>query len=185
MREFLTLVHECADFDKWKADYDADAGNRQAAGLTDLVLVRQADRPNVIALIFEVSDSAKAMAFVTSRVLREVMQKAGITGAPDVHFRRGEFTVPDSSQYLTVNCRVRDFETFRKAYAADKADRLAAGLTDVGVLRDANDPTNLLLLWSIDDMAKAKSFLESPALAEHQTKNAGLIGEPIPRFWRP
>ena len=184
MSEILTVVHECTEFSRWKAVYDADAGNRRAAGLTDLMLVRLAVKPNVIALVFGVGDLAKAKAMVASPALRDAMQKAGIVGAPDVHFRRGEFVVREAADYLSLNCRIRDIDTFRKGYAMDKADRQKATLTDAGLLQNIDDPNDLLLLWSIDDMAKATAFLESPALAEHQVKNAGIVGESLPRFWK-
>jgi hypothetical protein len=183
MSEILTVVHECSNFNRWKAVYDADIGNRKTTGLTDLMLVRQADNPNMIALVFDVADHAKAKAMVTSPVLREVMETAGIIGTPDVHFRRGEFTLRDAANYLSVNCRIRDIDTFRKGYAMDKAERQNATLTDLGLLQNVDDANDLLLLWSVNDTAKAKSFLESPKLAEHQVKNAGLVGEPLARFW--
>lgn len=184
MSELLTVVHECTEFGRWKVVYDADAVNRKAAGLTDLMLVRQSTNPNVIALVFEVSDHAKAKAMVASPRLREAMQKGGIIGKPDIHFRRGEYSPREASNYLSVNCRIRDIGTFRKGYAMDKADRQNATLTDLALLQDVDDANDLLLLWSVEDMAKAKTFLESPKLAEHQVKNAGLVGEPLPRFWK-
>ena len=183
MSEFLTVVHECTEFRHWKTAYDADAGNRKAAGLTDLMLARQATNPNMIGLVFGVSDHAKAKAMVASPVLREVMQKAGIVGAPDVHFRRGEFTPRDAANYLTLNFRVSGIDTFRKGYAMDKTDRQNATLTDLALLQNVDDDNDLLLLWSVGDVARAKALLASPALAEHQVKNAGVVSEPLARFW--
>ena len=159
------------------------AGNREAAGLKDLMLVRGVSNPNVLALVFGVSDLAKAKAMIASPALREVMQKAGIIDTPDVHFRRGDFTQREASTYLTVNCRIRSGDTFRKGYAMDKADRKAAGLTDLGLLLDIDDENELLLLWAVDDVARAEKFLSSPTLAEHQAKNAGVVSPPVLRYW--
>lgn len=184
MTEILTVVHECKDFDIWKAGYDADAGNRKAAGLTDLMLVRLVSNRNVLALVFGVSDSAKAKAMVASPALRETMQKAGIIGTPDVHFRSGDFTQREAATYLSLNCRIRDIDTFKRGYAMDKAERQAAGLVDLGLLQNTEDANDLLLLWSVDDVARATAFLESPKLAEHQTKNAGVVSAPLLRFWK-
>lgn len=183
MSEFLTVVHECTDFSRWKSAFDADAANRRNAGLADLILARLTDKPNVIALVLGVSDVAKARAMAASAALRETMQQAGIIGAPDVHFRSGEFSPIRSPNYLSLNCRIRSIETFRKAYASDSNDRQNAGLTDRGLLLDMGDANDLLLLWAVEDVAKAKSFLSSPKLAEHQVKNAGVISEPLIRFW--
>lgn len=183
MTDVLTVIHECKDFAQWKKGYDADAPNRKAAGVTDLVLVRLSTNPNVIGLVLGVSDLAKAKAMVASPALRETMQKAGIIGTPDVHFRRGEFTQRDASSYLSLNCRISGIDTFRKGYAMDKADRKAASLTDLALLQNVDDENDLLLLWSVDDRARAEKFLKSPALAEHQVKNAGVVGPPVVRFW--
>jgi hypothetical protein len=183
MSEILTIVHECAEFGLWKTIYDADAANRKAAGLTELMLVHLATNPNVIALVFSVADQAKAKAMMASPQLRDAMQKGGVIGVPDVHFRKGDFAALDAPNYLSLNCRIRDIDTFRKGYAMDKPDRQAAGLTDAGLLQDVADANDLLLLWSVKDVAKAKSFLASPALAEHQVKNAGVVSPPVLRFW--
>ena len=184
MSEILTIVHECKDFSTWKAVYDADAPNRSAAGLTELLLVRESTNPNNIALVFAVSDHDKAKAMVASPVLHALMQKAGIVETPDIHFRRGEFTQRDAANYVSVNCKIRDISTFRNGFAMDKADRQKASLTDLGLLQNVDDPNDLLLVLSIDDLAKAKTFLQSPALAEHQVNNAGIVGAPVARFWK-
>jgi len=184
MNEILTIVHECKDFASWKAVYDADAPNRRTAGLTDLLLVREATNPNNVALVFDVSDHDKAKAMMASPVLHALMQKAGIAETPDIHFRRGEFTGRDAANYLSLNCKIRDIGTFRKGYAMDKADRQNASLADLALLQNVDDDNDLLLLWSVDDLAKAKGFIESPKLAEHQVKNAGVVSEPLLRYWK-
>ena len=185
MAEIMTVLHECADFNRWKPVFDADAPNRKAAGLTDLMMLRHADKPNVIALVFSVSDRAKAEAMAASPQLREAMQKGGIIGKPEMHFRQGELDVQKAPLYLSLNCKIRDLATFRKGYAMDKADRVAASLTDLGLLTEIDDPTNLLIVWSVKDKAKVEAFLSSPALAEHQVKNAGVTSPPVLRYWTP
>lgn len=183
MTEILTILHEVADFTHWKAAYDADAVNRDSAGLTELMLVRQSTNPRNVALVFAVSDHEKAKAMVQSPVLHAVMKKAGIVEAPDIHFRQGEFTRHDASRYLSLNCRIRDIATFRKGYAMDKAEREKAGLTDLALLQNVDDGNDLLLVWAVEDVARATAFIESPQLAEHQVKNAGVVGPPQLRFW--
>jgi hypothetical protein len=182
--DYLTIAHEVAEFTAWKSAYDGDAPNRKAAGLTDLILVRESANRNMVGLVFGCGDVAKARAMMTSERLREVMTKAGVVGMPTMHLRRGEFTSMDAATFLTVNCRIdRGFETFRKGYAMDKADRVRAGLTDLALLQDIDDPNDLFLSWSVADVAKAMPFLQSPALAEHQSKNCGIVGKPVARFW--
>jgi hypothetical protein len=183
MADFLTIRHQVADFVPWKAAYDADAPNRAAAGLTDLVCARGAEDPDLVGLIFAVGDPARARAMVQSDALRETMRKAGVVGAPLVSFRRGEFKPAPAARYLSVNATVSSFETFRKGYAMDAADRQAASLTDLAVLQKAEEPNELFLLWSVGDVARAAAFLASPELAAHQVKHAGVVGKPEARFW--
>jgi hypothetical protein len=184
MTQALTIVHECIDFNRWKTAYDGDAGNRKAAGLTQVMLARQADRPNNIALLFEVSDMAKARAFVNLPSLRDVMHKAGIIGAPDVHFRQGEFSSDAGEDILTINCRTSSIDTFKKGFAMDRADRVAAGLDDLAVLQDVGDPEDLLVCFAVSDVTRANAFLASPTLAEHQKKNAAVTSPPLVRYWK-
>jgi len=47
-----------------------------------------------------------------------------------------------------------------------------------------DDPNNLLILWAVSDVARATAFFDSPALAAHMTKNAGVVGPPERHFWK-
>src|ERR1700709_882070 len=110
MTDVLTIVHECTDYSHWRATYDRDLARRNTAGLIERVIVRQADKPNVIALVFEITDPDKARAVVASPELRETMRKAGIAGTPDVHFRTGTLSPHAASDYLSLNFRVSGIE---------------------------------------------------------------------------
>ncbi len=185
MADFLTIAHECRDYAVWIHAYDADAPNRAAAGLSDLVLARGQDNPNLIGLIFGVADRAKALSFGTSDHLRDKMIAAGIIGTPSITLRKGEFTPapPGAAKFLTLNCTISGLDKFRAGYAMDKEDRAAATLTDLGLLTAVEDPHNLFLLWSYTDADKLKAFMASPDLAKHQVENAGVTSPPILRFW--
>jgi len=82
----LLVRHKVQDFGKWKAVYEAHVGARQAAGLIERQLWRNADHPNEVLLLFEASDLGKAHAFASSADLRQAMQRAGVTDQPDVYF---------------------------------------------------------------------------------------------------
>jgi quinol monooxygenase YgiN len=60
---------------------------RQAAGATEEVYVMQnVDDPNDLTLVLGWSDVDKAKAFTQSPDLKEAMQKAGVTGPPEMRF---------------------------------------------------------------------------------------------------
>jgi hypothetical protein len=181
---YLTVIHECKDYPTWKKAYDADAPNRAAAGLTDIHVLREHDNANLVALMFGVSDVGRAKAFATSPNLAAAMKAAGIIGAPRVRFRHGQYNRGAAANYATMTLTVRDYETSLKAYAMDAADRKGAGLTDLAVLQLDDDPNNLLILWAVGDVARATAFFDSPALAAHMAKNAGVVGPPERHFWK-
>jgi hypothetical protein len=82
----LIVRHTVQDFAKWKPVYDAHRSSRQAAGLKDLFLWHNADKPNELVLLFEVSDVTKAKAFTMSSDLKDKMAAAGVVGPPDIVF---------------------------------------------------------------------------------------------------
>jgi hypothetical protein len=82
----MVIRHKVADFGKWKTAYEDHRSTRQAAGLKDLHLWRNADDPNEVIVLFEASDVAKARDFARSSDLKEKMQAAGVQDAPDIVF---------------------------------------------------------------------------------------------------
>jgi hypothetical protein len=180
---FLTVIHECKDYSVWRKGYDADAPNRAAAGLTEIHVLREHANPNLLGIMFEVSDVGRAKAIVASPQLAAAMKAAGIIGTPKARFRHGEYHPRSAANYATISATVRDYEAALKAYAMDAADRKKAGLTDLAVLQLDDDKNNLLLLWAVADVARATAFFDSPALAAHMAKNAGVVGPPERHFW--
>ena len=184
MADYLTLMHECKDFPVWKKAYDADAPRRAAAGLTEIHVLREHANPNLVGLMFGVSDVARAKAFATSADLAATMKAAGIIGTPRMRLRQGDYSRKTVANYATITLNVRDYETALKAYAMDAADRKGAGLTDLGVFQLKDDPRNILIFWAVGDIARATAFFDSPALAAHMANNAGVVGSPERHFWK-
>ena len=112
------------------------------------------------------------------------MAAAGVMGKPRVTFRHGEYKQVTAVNYATMTLNVRDFDAPLKAYAMDADDRKAASLTDVGVLQAKDDSNNILIVWTVGDVARATAFFDSPALAAHMVTNAGVIGQPERHFWK-
>ncbi len=184
MAEFFTVIHDVANYDVWRAGYDADAPNRAAAGLTDLLVVRDAALSNRIALLFGMADREAVRAMTASPQMRAAMQAAGVIGTPMYRMRVGEFTPVAAENYLTLNCSIEGIERFRKAFAMDADQRVEAGITDLGVMLAANDPQDLLLIFSFTDRQRCAAFLARPELAEHQVQNAGVMSPPQLRYWK-
>jgi heme-degrading monooxygenase HmoA len=82
----MLVRHKVSDFAKWKPVYDAHDSARRSAGLKEEHLLRNAEDPNEVVLLFSAEDLDKAKAFATSDDLHQAMQKAGVTDKPDVYF---------------------------------------------------------------------------------------------------
>ncbi len=84
---YLHVRHTVEDYAMWKEGFDKHIAARQAGGATDEAYVmRNVDDPNEITTVLGWSDLEKARAFTQSASLKESMQKAGVTGSPEVRF---------------------------------------------------------------------------------------------------
>ncbi len=88
---------------------------------------------------------------------------------------REENTIPKT--YLLVRHQVTDFPHWKSVYDKDRSGRENAGLKELYLLHDIQDPDKLTLLFEIEDMEKAKAFLTSPE-AEDKKKEAEVISVP-------
>jgi hypothetical protein len=82
----VLVAHEVADWDQWKAAFDAHTPDRDAAGLTTRGVSRGADDSNRVYINFAVSDLDKARAFIASDDLKTAMEGAGVVGVPEIYF---------------------------------------------------------------------------------------------------
>ena len=84
---YVYVRHTVEDHATWRKGFDEHASARKAAGATDEANVMQTlDNPNEITAILGWSDVEKANAFIQSPELKEAMQKAGVTGPPEIRF---------------------------------------------------------------------------------------------------
>jgi len=83
---YVVIRHQVANFKDWKEVYDNHAPARTAAGLKEEHVLTNVDHKNEVVLVFSASDLNKAKEFGNSADLRQAMQVAGVTDAPDVYF---------------------------------------------------------------------------------------------------
>jgi hypothetical protein len=80
---YLNVRHTVADYEKWRPFFDADEARRRKAGATGVnQIYRDVNEPNTITLVMEWDSAEKAHQFAEDPALGEVMQKAGVVGAP-------------------------------------------------------------------------------------------------------
>ena len=85
--ERVLVSHTVKDFDAWKKVFDAEGKTKRLEnGLIDRGLARGVEDPNMVYIVFAVSDMAKAKARINSEELRKLMTDAGVTGPPQIFF---------------------------------------------------------------------------------------------------
>ena len=83
---YLLVRHTVEEYDRWKPVFDEHAPMRKDAGSKGGYIFRSADNPNEVVAIMEMEDLDRARQFVASDDLRQAMQKAGVTGPPEIRF---------------------------------------------------------------------------------------------------
>jgi quinol monooxygenase YgiN len=78
----VIVNHKVKDFNVWLPFFEKHADARRTAGCKSARVFRNADDPNHVTVFFEVADRAKWEALGKSDDMREIMQQAGVIGAP-------------------------------------------------------------------------------------------------------
>jgi hypothetical protein len=81
----IVVHHRVENFSSWKQGYDKHAGMRKAAGLSHDHVLQAMDDPNMVTVVLDFADFAKAKAFAASADLKAAMKAAGVVGKPDIH----------------------------------------------------------------------------------------------------
>lgn len=86
-KDRLMVTHRVKDFDAWLKVYDAEGtAKRLEEGFIDRGLARSIDDPNMVAIVFAITDMKKAKENINSEPKKKLMKDAGVVGAPDMFF---------------------------------------------------------------------------------------------------
>jgi hypothetical protein len=86
MASYVLVRARVRNFEAWKKAYDAHLPVRQEYGLGEEHLLRGADDPNDVVLLFKASSLDRARAFMANPSVGEAIEKSGVVGKPDIHF---------------------------------------------------------------------------------------------------
>jgi hypothetical protein len=86
MASYVLVRSRVQNFEAWKKAYDAHLSVRQEFGLSEEQLLRGAEDPNDVVLLFKASSLDRAKAFLADASVRETIAKSGVLGKPDVAF---------------------------------------------------------------------------------------------------
>jgi hypothetical protein len=79
--------------------------------------------------------------------------------------------------FMLVRSKVRDFNTWKPAYDAHLPVRIDAGLTEKYLLRGADDANEVVILFEVQDLNRAKAFAASADLRERM-QESGVVDKP-------
>ncbi len=82
----LFVRHEVADYGPWRAAYNDFDEERRSMGVIGAAVYRSVSDGNDVTIYHDFQTMDAAQAFVGSARLREVMEKAGVSGQPDIWF---------------------------------------------------------------------------------------------------
>jgi hypothetical protein len=80
----LLTQHRVQNYDAWRPHFDRHEQTRQAHGITNPRVYRNANDPNDLVLLFDVADIERAKEFGQSEGLRSTMEKVGVIMPPTV-----------------------------------------------------------------------------------------------------
>jgi hypothetical protein len=85
--------------------------------------------------------------------------------------------------HLLIRHKVADFSKWKPVYDDHIQARQKAGLKELDLLRNVDDPNEVILLFSVEDIDKAKAFAASDDLRQAMQK-AGVSDKPDVYFLR-
>jgi hypothetical protein len=82
---------------------------------------------------------------------------------------------------MIIRHKIKDFGSWKKVFDGHATAQKAAGLTNPRVLRSADDRSETVVLFDMQDVAKAKQFGSSPDL-KSTMQSAGVVDQPTVFF---
>jgi quinol monooxygenase YgiN len=179
----MVIRHTVTDYSKWKPAFDADASFREAAGVHSICVARGMEDANDIEVPTFIDDVQKAKAFGAAPRLKDVMEKGGVTSAPDIKFIHVlRFTDAGKCNYAEMTVQVKDFDAWLKVFDAEgAATRKKDGLTDIALGRGIDDPNLVYLVFKINSVAEANAAMANPA-RQKLMEESGVEGKPAMYF---
>ncbi len=175
------IQHPVADYDNWRAVFDADNAARQSFGVITRGVGRGLDNTNDIIMFFNVDDTSKANACMNRPELKPLMDSGGVTAAPTLVYLnavRNDTSVVDTKDRLLVIHKVKDFDEWLKVYDDEGMEkRKSSGLVDRALGRGMDDPNMVYVLFAVSDWEKANARTSSEELKKIMT-DAGVEGQP-------
>jgi len=83
--------------------------------------------------------------------------------------------------YLLIRHKVKDFRKWKPVYDDHEEGRREAGIQELHLFQNTDNPNEIVALFEVDDVGKARQFIQSDALRE-EMQRAGVADEPSVYF---
>jgi hypothetical protein len=93
----VLMHHEVADYQSWRAVFDAALDFRHNGGERACRVFRTTGNPNDLTLLFEWEDLERARVYMNSEELRKKMTLAGVVGVPEIHYLAEMYSIHRSA----------------------------------------------------------------------------------------
>lgn len=81
---WIHVTHTVKDYEKWKPVFDSTESLKRSYGWKQSMIFGVEDSPNKLIVMEEFESKQQAKSFLDSDELRKAMDKAGVTGTPDM-----------------------------------------------------------------------------------------------------
>ena len=173
-----------ADFDTWKAEFDAGEQLRRSGSIVGHHINRSQDDPNELAVFMAATDPDALRAFGSSQELKDAMARAGVIGAPTMMMVTPTRESIDWERMLPaflISHTVADFDQWLAGYDAADDLRSANGIVGHAANRSLENPSLVIVYHQAESFGTLHAFLENPDLKEAMN-NAGVTSEPEVSF---
>jgi hypothetical protein len=83
---YMFVRHSVRDYEAWKSVFDSVGDLRERNGEKSYQILRQDNGSNDLFILFEWDNLDNARKYAASLELKAAMERAGVTGKPDISF---------------------------------------------------------------------------------------------------
>jgi hypothetical protein len=181
----MLMQFKVADYAKWQSAFESRDSIRKPYGLTNYAIGKGLDDPKKVIAILKMDDANKAKELTASQGMKDRMKEAGVTGTPSFTYLQvvmdDNSTIQQTNRLMMMQ-KVKDWDAWKKEFDSHKQVRMDAGLIDRALGYAIDDTHQVVIVFAVTDMAKAKAFLQSADLKAKMEK-AGVEGKPTSFFY--
>ncbi len=178
----VLISYQIADWDQWKATFDAGEAKRADNGIVGHHINRAEGDPNSLSIYLAVGDADKAKAYAESDEVKALMQEAGVTSEPEVMWVKpvAESVIWDRElPAVIITHTVDDFGAWLTGYNSAEADamREAGGIIGHAANQGIENPSLALVYHQAESFDTLRALVASDEL-RNVMKEAGVSSEP-------